>query len=262
LKDILDTSKTGASRRQTRRRAKAHRGAARPRQTDSESRRNGKNPGEHKGLRALTVPQHGDDAVAGTFVFSMTESAERVPRLTLSNSLERSRRAAIQMRSARCQFAAGVLRLDALFRRAEFGAGAPVFEGVQNIFICVCRPWIYLGYYCLTISKGSNTAFSRRETPPAIWQRRPAGDICGVETTDDDIANAEPQHATGGVRTLLRLEGLTLFLGMTLLYGLGRIVWVYAACSWRRSELCRLSGGPRPARHLQRCPQLHGTDAR
>lgn len=36
--------------------------------------------------------------------------------------------------------------------------------------------------------------------------------------------------ATGGVNTLLRIEGLTLFAGMTLLYGLwGGSWWLYAA---------------------------------
>jgi hypothetical protein len=45
-----------------------------------------------------------------------------------------------------------------------------------------------------------------------------------------DIANAETAGAvTGGLRTLLRLEGLTLFAGMTLLYGVwGGYWWVYA----------------------------------
>jgi hypothetical protein len=39
---------------------------------------------------------------------------------------------------------------------------------------------------------------------------------------------------TGGVRTLLRLEGLTLFVGMTLLYAVWEgSWWVYASCSWR-----------------------------
>ncbi len=45
-----------------------------------------------------------------------------------------------------------------------------------------------------------------------------------------DTTAAETTGAvTGGVRTLLRLEGLTLFAGMTLLYGLwGGPWWVYA----------------------------------
>jgi hypothetical protein len=44
-----------------------------------------------------------------------------------------------------------------------------------------------------------------------------------------DIASAETTGAvTGGVRTLLRLEGLTLFAGMTLLYAVwGGSWWIY-----------------------------------
>ena len=45
-----------------------------------------------------------------------------------------------------------------------------------------------------------------------------------------DIASAEPAGAvTGGARTLLRLEGLVLFIGMTLLYYIwDGSWWVYA----------------------------------
>jgi hypothetical protein len=44
-----------------------------------------------------------------------------------------------------------------------------------------------------------------------------------------DIASNEPNGAvTGGLRTMLRLEGLTLFLGMTLLYAVwGGSWWIY-----------------------------------
>ena len=43
-----------------------------------------------------------------------------------------------------------------------------------------------------------------------------------------DNTTAEAGAATGGVRLLLRLEGLTLFVGMTLLYGVwGGSWWVY-----------------------------------
>ncbi|MGX9392498.1 DUF4260 domain-containing protein [Nitrobacteraceae bacterium UC4446_H13] len=45
-----------------------------------------------------------------------------------------------------------------------------------------------------------------------------------TETTSDAGAT------TGGVKTLLRIEGLTLFIGMTLLYGVwGGSWWIYAA---------------------------------
>jgi hypothetical protein len=46
-----------------------------------------------------------------------------------------------------------------------------------------------------------------------------------TDTTAEETTGA----VTGGVRTLLRLEGLTLFAGMTLLYGFwGGPWWVYA----------------------------------
>ncbi len=44
-----------------------------------------------------------------------------------------------------------------------------------------------------------------------------------------DTASADTGTVTGGLRTLLRLEGLTLFAGMTLLYAVwGGSWWVYA----------------------------------
>ena len=44
-----------------------------------------------------------------------------------------------------------------------------------------------------------------------------------------DIASAEMGNVTGGLRTLLRMEGLTLFAGMTLLYAVWGGSWrVYA----------------------------------
>jgi hypothetical protein len=45
----------------------------------------------------------------------------------------------------------------------------------------------------------------------------------------DTVANATNGEATGGVRILLRLEGLTLFAGMVLLYAVwGGSWWVFA----------------------------------
>ena len=44
-----------------------------------------------------------------------------------------------------------------------------------------------------------------------------------------ELASTETGAVTGGLRTLLRLEGLTLFIGMTLLYGAwDGSWWVYA----------------------------------
>jgi hypothetical protein len=53
--------------------------------------------------------------------------------------------------------------------------------------------------------------------------------------------------ATGGVRTLLRLEGLALFLGMTLLYGVWDGSWWVYAILFLAPDLSFLGylGGPR-----------------
>ncbi len=68
----------------------------------------------------------------------------------------------------------------------------------------------------------------------------------------DTAANAEPTGAaTGGVRTLLRLEGLALFFGMTLLYGVWEgSWWVYAILFLAPdlSALPAISPAPRPVR--------------
>src|SRR5258708_37751868 len=69
--------------------------------------------------------------------------------------------------------------------------------------------------------------------PAGIWQPCRADDISAASTEAKpmaDIACTETAGAvTGGVRTLLRLEGLTLFAGMTLLYaGWDGAWWVYA----------------------------------
>jgi hypothetical protein len=53
------------------------------------------------------------------------------------------------------------------------------------------------------------------QTPPSQTANQPAGQIAG--------------EVTGGVRILLRLEGLTLFAGMVLLYALwGGSWWIFA----------------------------------
>ena len=53
------------------------------------------------------------------------------------------------------------------------------------------------------------------------------------KTLSETTTAAASGAATGGVKTLLRLEGLALFVGMTLLYGSGTArggsIW---SCSW------------------------------
>src|SRR5436305_13043097 len=94
----------------------------------------------------------------------------------------------------------------------------------------------------------SNTAFSEPETPmentfgntfTSLWYRprtrlyphpKALGDAM-TDTTDAEHTCAKALGAvTGGPRTMLRLEGLALFLGMTLLYWCwDGSWWIYAA---------------------------------
>ena len=75
-----------------------------------------------------------------------------------------------------------------------------------------------------------------------------------------DTASADTTGAvTGGVRTLLRLEGLALFAGMTLLYGLWDGSWWVYAILFLAPDLSFAAylGGTTVRRHrLQRRAQL------
>src|SRR5437879_12453902 len=66
--------------------------------------------------------------------------------------------------------------------------------------------------------------------PPGIWHPCPAHDISAASTAVKpmaDIACTENAGAaTGGVGALLRLEGLPLFAGMTLLDSVGYGSWL------------------------------------
>ena len=86
-----------------------------------------------KVLRPLTVPQPVTTPSPGTLVFSMPNSVERCST-NMSNSSNEPLSSKQLDALPRGQFAAGVLRLDALFAAAELGAGAPFFEGVQDVF--------------------------------------------------------------------------------------------------------------------------------
>ena len=77
------------------------------------------------------------------------------------------------------------------------------------------------------------------------------------------IATPTTGAVTGGCRTLLRLEGLTLFLGMVLLYAVwGGSWWVFAVLflvpDLSFAGLSRRAPGRRD--RLQRRAQLHGAD--
>ena len=92
----------------------------------------GKILGEHKRLAAVHRAPAGDDAVARHFRLFHAEFG----RAVLDEHVEFLERALVEQQFdalPRGQFSAGVLRLDALFAAAELGAGAPFFEGVQDI---------------------------------------------------------------------------------------------------------------------------------
>ncbi|SHH49885.1 protein of unknown function [Bradyrhizobium erythrophlei] len=78
------------------------------------------------------------------------------------------------------------------------------------------------------------------------------------ETTATEATGA----ATGGCRTLLRLEGLTLFVGMTMLYAVwGGSWWVYAVLFLVPDvSFAAYLAGPRVGAFVYNTAQLHGTD--
>ena len=72
-------------------------------------------------------------------------------------------------------------------------------------------------------------------------------DIAG-QYVYDGASGAAAGAATGGLRTLLRLEGLTLFVGMTLLYAVWDGSWWVYALLFLAPDLSFLGylAGPRP----------------
>ena len=89
--------------------------------------------GEHKGLAAVDGAPAGDDAVARNLGLFHAE----FDRAVLDEHVEFLERALVEQQFdalPRGQFAAGVLRLDALLAAAELGAGAPLLKGIQDVF--------------------------------------------------------------------------------------------------------------------------------
>ena len=92
----------------------------------------GKILGEDEGLAAVDGAPAGDDAVAGHLVLLHAE----LGRAVLDEHVELLERALVEQKLdalARGQFAAGVLRLDALLAAAELRARAPFLKGVQDV---------------------------------------------------------------------------------------------------------------------------------
>jgi hypothetical protein len=134
-----------------------------------------------------------------------------------------------------------VLRLDALLAAAELGTGAPFLKGIQDVFHASIPTRFadvprFARFECVLTRHFAGG--KRPSRHPAALQY-PCG-ILGRRTLYPgpkreaefmtDIARAETTGTvTGGLRTLLRLEGLALFAGMTLLYAVwGGSWWVYA----------------------------------
>ncbi len=70
---------------------------------------------------------------------------------------------------------------------------------------------------------------------------------CAGATGPDVVGVDAPGAATGGVRTVLRLEGFALFTGMTLLYGVwDGLWWIYAVLFFAPDiSFAAYLGGPR-----------------
>ena len=92
----------------------------------------GKVLGEHEGLAAVDRAPAGDDAVPGHLGLLHAE----LGRAVLDEHVEFLERSLVEQQLdalARGQFAAGMLRLDALLAAAELGPCPPLLEGVQDV---------------------------------------------------------------------------------------------------------------------------------
>ena len=114
--------------------------------SDSEPPNTVKSLANTKVLRPLTVPQPVTTPSPGTLVLLHAEFG----RAVLDEHVELLERALVEQQLdalARGQLAAGVLRLDALLAAAELGAGAPLLEGVQDVFHLLPPPLAYIGRF-------------------------------------------------------------------------------------------------------------------
>src|ERR1700739_1078684 len=173
-----------------------------------------------KVLRPLTVPQPVTTPSPGTLVFSMPNSTERC-----STNMSNSSKVPLAGRSSMRSRAVSLPRACcASMRFSPPPSLAPARRSSRVSRISFMRMFP-------TNLKPFNTGFCRRETPllaslPGAGYIR---DRNGGDWDMADITSAETGSVTGGLRTLLRLEGLTPFAGMTLLYAVwGGSWWVYA----------------------------------
>ena len=174
--------------------------------SDSEPPNTVKSLAKTKVLRPLTVPQPVTTPSPGHLGLLHAEFG----RAVFDEHVELLERALVEQQLdalARGQLAAGVLRLDALLAAAELGAGAPLLKGIQDVFHVRCFP--------PDLSRRSNTAFCRRETPlRPLAARAGRDDISGANgdgamadsaSTRDDrrgigrVAGAAPAGGTDAV---------------------------------------------------------------
>src|SRR3979490_2166879 len=173
-------------------------------------------------LRPLTVPQPVMTPSPGTLVFSMPNSTERC-----STNMSNSSNEPLSSRSSMRSRAVSLPRACcASMRFSPPPSLAPARRSsrISRIsFICA-----FLLDFVWVLTRH----FPGGKRPPGIWHPYPADDISvpSMEKAMADIACTETAGAaTGGVRTLLRLEGLTLVAVMTLLYAVwDGSWWVYA----------------------------------
>src|SRR5262245_25016552 len=108
-----------------------------------------------------------------------------------------------------------MLGLDPLLAAAELGAGAPILEGVQDV---LHQPWSVLDLcQILRLLTGHFRAGKRLRRPLApgkACEYRPARTLPMREIIVGDGTGM----AAGGVRNLLRVEGLVLFSTMLVAY--------------------------------------------
>src|SRR3954469_25363166 len=129
----------------------------------------GKILGEHERLAAVDGAPAGDDAVAGNLVLLHPEFGGAV----LDEHVELLERALVEQKLdalARGQFAAGVLRLDALLAAAEFCARAAFFKRVQDV-LHERPPRPYMSATILAVLTG------RPANQKPLWAAIPAGRV-------------------------------------------------------------------------------------
>src|SRR5260221_6287318 len=175
-------------------------------------------------LAPVTVPKPVTTPSPGTFDFSMPNSVERCST-NMSNSSNEPLSSKSSMRSR------AVSLPRACCASMRFSP-PPNFAPARRSSRMSRISFIYAFQYLRRILTGSNRPFRgwKRPSRPLAplpgtrYIRIPNGGDAMTETASPETTGA----ATGGVRTLLRLEGLTLFAGMTLLYAVwGGSWWIY-----------------------------------